>query len=172
MPLKVILRWVLAVFLVGKGFLMLTGIGNHGPAGMGGALFGFSLLVSGVITAAPELVMLACRPMFRFIDSVYGGSAWAKRPPLDYRLADHYQAQLRYEDLAGELERIHSYYPREERPYFDLIELYLGRIDHPGKARHLLRKSRWHLKGWKRRQIRERAAEITSEREAFNPLRW
>lgn len=116
----VALRWLVAI-AIELGALKLLIIATRATsyaAGFGGAVFGFSALITGVLILAPELTEWLASPVHRAINSLIfpGGSM---TPPADYTLAHLYRKQWRYRESVEEYFKILEYHPEELTAYLE-----------------------------------------------------
>ena len=117
-------RWLLGLWLIWLCAQGLAGSMQQGYMGAAGkALFAFAVGILGVLCLAPDLAKAAARPFQRIIDSIYLPGAEASRPPLDYKLADHYRNTRKFDEAVIEYAKIVRYYPREVMAHVRLYQL-------------------------------------------------
>jgi hypothetical protein len=122
-----IARLIVALTMIAKGALMLVKTasaesGSYGSA-MASSLFGFALAITGVVLAAPELVMWAASPIWRFITGIVFPDDQFDRPPVNYALPRSYRGRLRSEDAIAEYLKITHYHPQQLTAYKECLEV-------------------------------------------------
>ncbi|MDF1851787.1 MAG: tetratricopeptide repeat protein [Verrucomicrobiales bacterium] len=116
------------------------------------ALFAFAKGIAGVIIAAPSLARWALSPAFRCIDWIYSPGGYAKRPPLDYRLANLYRNERKFDQAIERYSEIIRYYPKEVSAHAWLFVL-ISQTRGSRKARKVYRSARRRLRkadDWKK----------------------
>jgi len=94
-------------------FVSITNEGGSHLSIFANSLFAFAKGIAGIIILAPSLTRWALSPAFRCIDWIYCPGGYAKRPPLDYRLADHYRKERKFDQAIERYSEIIRYYPKE-----------------------------------------------------------
>ena len=122
--LGAIIRWVVAGVIALAGARALVLAMTH-ETNTGGVvlkiLTGVALMITASLFVAPEIVQLAVAPIHYVLDAILLPSE-TLRPPVDYKLARFYFAQLRYEDACEEYLKILYYHPQEMDAYVEGIE--------------------------------------------------
>ena len=117
-------RWLVGLWLI---WLCVKGLTNAMQSDMleaaGKALVAFASGIAGVLLIAPVFAPLAARPFVAFIESIYLPGGHASRPPLDYKLADHYRKTRKIDEAIAEYARIVRYYPDEVVAHARLYQL-------------------------------------------------
>ncbi len=94
-------------------FYKITSQGGSQLAIFGRSLLAFAQGIAGIILLAPTLTRWFMTPAFRMVDLIYCPGGYAKRPPLDYRLADYYRTTRQFDLAIERYETIVYYYPQE-----------------------------------------------------------
>ncbi len=107
------------------------------PGGAAFALFGFALIITGVLLVARELVPWASAPLWRFITGIVYPDDKFDRPPVNYALPRSYRERHRPDDAIEEYLKIFQYHPQELAAYQECIEVMLeaGDLDGAQKVR-------------------------------------
>lgn len=132
-----ILRYLAGGCLLAKGLHSLV----EDSIPLIGALFGIVLTFAGVGLLLPGLAAWAASPLTGFIDGIYmAGGHSAEPPALNYRLAEHYFKQRRWDLAVAEYEKILEYYPGELRAYAPLLDILANEQEEPEEAERLYRR--------------------------------
>lgn len=107
-------------------------------------LFAIGALLIGIALIAPEVVRFLLRPVYHWIEGLYGSGDHSAKPPLDYRLARLYVRQGKLDSAAELYERILRYYPEEPDAYRELLEVYAYDPASPKHVKKLIAKARKH----------------------------
>ena len=122
--LGVVIRWTIGGIIALAGARALFLAMTH-EASMGGVvlkiLTGVVLVITASLFVAPEIVHLVVAPINYVLDAILLPSE-SLRPPVDYKLARFYSAQMRYEDACEEYLKILYYHPQEMDAYVEGIE--------------------------------------------------
>lgn len=107
---------LLAISLLSWCVADFVSLANHGGSHMmifARTLLAFAKGIAGTILIAPSLARVATGPAFRCIDWIYSPGGYARRPPLDYRLADLYRKERKFDQAIERYSEIVHYYPKE-----------------------------------------------------------
>lgn len=105
-----------AIGLLGWCVMDFVAIATKGGSQMmifASALLAFAKGIAGIILVAPSLTRWALGPAFRCIDWIYSPGGYNRRPPLDYRLAELYRRERKFDEALERYSEIVRYYPRE-----------------------------------------------------------
>ena len=129
-----LIRWGLGLWLIWWGWQGLVAAydkqGLFSP--FAAMLFSFAKCITGALLLAPELAVAAARPFIRWIDAIYLPGGHASKPPLDYKLADHYRKNGETDRAIDRYRAIARFYPGEAKAHGWLVAML---TDEPGGKR-------------------------------------
>lgn len=145
---------LLALSLLSWSVADFVSIANKGGSYLmifGKTLLAFAKGIAGAILIAPSLTRWAMSPLFRCIDWIYSPGGYARRPPLDYRLADLYRRERKFDDAIERYSEILRYYPKEVSAHAWLFVL-VDETQGASRSRRIWRNARrrlWRTESWK-----------------------
>jgi|GEM_PF-6989138 len=105
-----------------------------------------TVVLCGFLLATLPVFYYGILPIIRWVSGIVDGLLrQTDKIPLDYKLADYYEKQRKWVELAETYERLRQDHPLETRPYARLVTLYHYRLGEPTAARAIQIKARLFL---------------------------
>ena len=161
--LLVIVRWSIAIALEFVAARLLIGAASSGDylGAMAKCLYGFALLMLGIILLGPELVRWAAMPIQHVLTGLLFPSQ-SETPPADYKLPRFYRRQSRHEEAVEQYWKIVRYHPDELTAYVEGIEAAIA-AEAPETAAKFHRSGLRHLRNPDARRELQGAYESAKE---------
>ncbi len=125
-----LLRWAIGLWMIWYSLRFIDEAVHYDPLNVFVAV---SLLGMGGALISWELTKIVSQPLQWLIDFIYWPGGRDARPPLDYRLADHYRKTRDFESAVAEYSKIVHFYPQEVAAHARLY-LLLRTEMHNGRA--------------------------------------
>lgn len=136
-------RWIMAIGLWGCALYLA----QHGYRSLRFIWFVPALILafSGLFLVIKDCIRFAAVPFTTMIDAIVFPRVRSGKPEPNYRLAEYYVKEERWDDAEVEYRTILKFHRREGKAYLGLIELLMveGRAE---EARKVLHQSRRYLK--------------------------
>lgn len=117
-----------------------------GPAIAFRFLLGLGVMVIGAGCIWREMTSFVTSPIHQFLEGIYMPGERAKKPPVNYTLADSYFRQLRFSEALSEYLRILYYHPHEYAAYQSALLILTEKDPDPKAAANLFSKAMKKLK--------------------------
>lgn len=166
--LLILVRWSIAIGLEYVAVRLLIGAANSGDylGAVAKCLYGFAILMTGIMLLGPELVRWAAMPIQHVLTGLLFPSQ-SEKPPVDYKLARFYCRQARHDEAVEQYWKIVHYHPEELTAYLEGIDAAIS-ADLPETAAKFYRSGLRHLRHPEARRELYRAYESAKERRLPN----